>query len=361
MKIIAIDLHYIYVPYIPPVDPYWGWQAPCHGAHAVIVEMKTDEGLVGYGETAGRESVARHQQCADAVVGMNPLNINDNYNQLRSQGHTPIAISGVEMAMWDILGKASGQPLYALLGGRVREKVPLCGLMGVKPPEEAATTAELYFSQWGFRTIKTKAGRDLQEDKEIALSLHSAVGDNVKFRFDANESYSIADAIKLAETYRDVSIEYFEQPVHRDFLSEYASLRREAGIPIALNESVSDARSVLDIVKAKAADALIPDLPDAGGITEICRIAALAKIAELPCAFHCWHDLGVKTAAMAHLVSSLDAFSLASDTTYHGLSEDIITRPFIITDGCIVAPDAPGLGVELNLDVIERFKKKVID
>ena len=361
MKITAITRHYVFVPYVEPVAPYWGWQAPCHGAHAVIIEMHTDSGLVGYGETAGREASEYHARCADGAIGMNPLEITANTALLKQRGERPAAISGLEMAMWDLLGKASGQPLYVLLGGRIRDQIPLCGLMGVKPPEEAAETAEKYVSKWGFKTIKTKAGRDLGEDRAIALALHESVGDRVKFRFDANQNYSVSDAVALSKTYREVSLEYFEQPCHHDLMGEFKALRIEAGIPIALNESVTDARSVHDIIAADAADALIPDLSDAGGISEICRIAAVADAANIPCAFHCWHDMGIKTAAMAHLVSSLGAFSLAGDTTYHGLIEDIISVPFEIRDGVITAPNAPGLGVSPNFEAIERYRKKEVD
>ncbi|WP_020406908.1 mandelate racemase/muconate lactonizing enzyme family protein [Hahella ganghwensis] len=361
MKITEIRRHYIYVPYKAPVAPYWGWNAPCYGAHAVIIEMLTDTGIVGIGETAGRETVEFHARCAEGLEGRNPLAINENLALLRARGERPAAISGLEMAMWDILGKASGMPLYQLLGGKCRDRVNLCGLMGVKPPEEAADTAELYYDTWGFTSIKTKAGRAIEEDAAIALAMHERVGNRVKLRFDANQNYSPADVLELAKVYRQVNIEYFEQPVHQDFLDSYASMREPAGIPIALNESVGDARSVTGIIRANAADALVADIPDAGGIMEVCRLAAVADAADIPCAFHCWHDLGVKTAAMAHLVSALPGFSLASDTTYHGLEEDIISSPFNITAGAISPSDQPGLGIELNHEVIDRYRKKEID
>lgn len=361
MKIVSVKNHYVFIPYQAPVAPYWGWRAPCYGAHAVLIEMITDEGLIGYGETAGRESLEHHQRCAAATIGMNPLRINENAASLRNQGERPAAISGLEMAMWDLLGKASNQPLYALLGGKVRDVVPLCGLMGVKTPDEAAEAAGLYFKQWGFTTIKTKAGQALKDDRAIALALQDAVGQEVRFRFDANQNYSVGDAISLAKTYRDINIEYFEQPVHHDMLKEFCRLRSESDIPIALNESVSDSKSILEILKAEAADVLIPDIPDAGGISEVQRIAAIAHAAEIPCAFHCWHDLGVKTAAMSHLVSALPAFSLASDTTYHGLESDVIINPMSISNGAISPRDKPGLGVTLDFEAIERYRKKEID
>lgn len=361
MKIAEIIRHYLYIPYKPPVDPYWGWKAPCHGAHAVIVEMKTDEGVTGWGETAGREAVARHQNAAEVIVGKNPLDIAKVWYELRQQGCTSIALSGLEMAMWDILGKIAEQPLYQLLGGKVRESVPLCGLMGVKPHEKAAETAKVYIDEYGFTAIKTKAGRDIDEDIAIAKALGKAVGKKARLRFDANQSYTPDNLLRIAPYYRNVNIEYFEEPLPRASLSEAKTIIKEAGIPIALNESVTDSRCAFELTKLNMADYFVVDLPESGGIAEIQRVAAVASAAGVQCVFHCWHDLGVKTAAMAHIVSANDAFSSASDTTYHGLAEDIITSPHKIANGHITAPDGPGLGIEINRDMLDKYRKKEID
>ncbi|UDL03797.1 mandelate racemase/muconate lactonizing enzyme family protein [Marinobacter sp. CA1] len=327
----------------------------------MLIEMHTDEGLVGIGETAGREALEHHGRCAEALVGCDPLAIRQNVAKLKARGERPAAISGVEMAMWDLLGKACGLPLFQLLGGCIRDRVKLCGLMGVKAPDGAADTAEQYVRTWGFASIKTKAGRSVDEDVAIAQAIHKRVGLQALLRFDANESYQPEDVIALAATYRQVNLEYVEQPVSRQQLGSYRQLREKSGVPIALNESVTDAASVLAIARQSAADALVVDIPDAGGILAVQDLAAVAEAVGLPCAFHCWHDFGVKTAAMAHLVSALPAFSLASDTTYHGLEADIIAEPFVIQQGRIQVPTAPGLGVQLAMDVIERYRKKVID
>ena len=207
MKITEIIRHYLYVPYKPPVDPYWGWKAPCHGAHAVIIEMKTDEGITGWGETAGREAVAQHASAAEKILGKNPLEIAKVWHDLREQGCTGIALSGLEMAMWDICGKVAGQPLYQLLGGKVRERVPLCGLMGVKTPNDAAETAKLYINAYGFPSIKTKAGRDVNEDIAIAEALGKAVGEKARLRFDANQSYTADMMNRIAPYYHNINIE----------------------------------------------------------------------------------------------------------------------------------------------------------
>ncbi|GAF71263.1 unnamed protein product, partial [marine sediment metagenome] len=277
MKIVEVKRHYIWIPYKPPVDPYWGWQAPSHGAHAVVIEVLTDEGITGLGETAGRETVEHHAEVAKLVISKDPRRITELIAELKFQGCRPAAISGIEMALWDIVGKIAGLPLYQLLGGKVRERVSLCGLMGVKTPKDSAETAKMYYETYGFQTIKTKAGRDITEDEKIAIALHDAVGEKVKLRFDANQNYSPEDVAKLISgAYKEVNLEYFEQPCDEDMLAEMARLRSDFGVPIALNESVSDASSVFNIARMGAADYLAPDIPTAGGILEIVRIAAVA-------------------------------------------------------------------------------------
>ena len=361
MRIAEVRRHYIYIPYQAPVAPYWGWAAPCHGAHGVIVEMICDDGSVGWGETAGRETIEFHEKTSQAVVGWDPLRVRENAVRLKKDGHRPAAISGVEMAMWDLAGKKAGLPLYQLFGGKVRDRVPLCGLMGIKPPEEAVETSREYLSKYGFRTIKTKAGRSFEEDVSIAKALGSAFGDEIGFRFDANQNYTPEDFIALAKNFQDVNLEYFEQPLPDEALEAFAGLKKDIQIPVALNESVTDAASTLRLLNLKVADAWIPDIPDAGGILEVLDIGAIAKAAGIPCAFHCWHDMGLKIAAMSHIVSASPAFSLASDTTYHGLEQDILKTPFSIEAGSIAPPEAPGLGVEPDMSVIEKYRKKVID
>jgi L-alanine-DL-glutamate epimerase-like enolase superfamily enzyme len=357
MEITSVQLHYIFVPYVSPVNPYWGWEAPSNGAHAVLVEVETTAGVTGWGETGGRERLAHHRKAADDAVGLDPNRITSNVNRLKELGHTRIAISGLEMAMWDIVGKVLDAPLYQLLGGVVREDVPLCGLMGIKPPDEAAETARYYCEELGFPSIKSKGGRSVEEDADIALAISDVVDAEVGLRVDANQNYDLDDAMKLAGTYRNIGIEYFEQPLSSEDLDESRRLREEADIPVGLNESVQETSSVIDIVRADAADVLVPDLPTAGSITELVGLARVAEASGLPCAFHCWHDLGIKTAAMAHLVAALPAFTRPSDTTYHGLEADILDDPFVIDNGCIQPPRDSGLGVKIDMGRINDFRK----
>ena len=362
MKITEIKLHYFYVPYKAPVAPYWGAVAPCYGAHGILVEMRTDQGLVGWGETAGREATEKHSDCAALMMGRDPLQINLNCQYLKTQGCSAIAISGVEMAMWDLLGKSSNCSIAQLLGGAQKSEVELCGLMGVKSPEEAVETAQQYIDLYGFQTIKTKAGRDFDEDVAIITQLRKALGTEMKVRADANQSYSFEHARALSiGAYAECGIEYFEQPMAKQELELHSLLRTQGDSPIGLNESVTNADSVAKIVGQQAADFLVVDIPDAGGISELVKLVQVADAFNLPCAFHCWHDFGVKTAVMAQLCAALPGLSVASDTLYFGLENDVIAQPHKIQEGKIPVPDAPGVGVEIDMDMVNRYRKAEID
>src|SRR5262249_21400304 len=151
------------------------------------------------------------------------------------------------------------------------------------------------------------------------------------------------------------NLEYFEQPMPQAFIGEAARLRRQTTTPIALNESVTTTEITLQILQLHAADVLLPDTYQCGGILGVKKVAALCEAARLPCVFHCAHDLGLKTAAMLHVVASTPNFPLANDCTYYGLEDDIITPLHSIERGCMKVPEGPGLGVEVDERKVARW------
>src|SRR5207302_11109819 len=141
---------------------------------------------------------------------------------------------GVEMAMWDLVGKAVGRPLYELLGGAVRKKIELAACMGIRPYDEAKAIARHYLDQ-GFTTLKTKAGRDAEEDLTMVRGIRDGVGDKLKLRIDPNMGYAPKVAFQLARDLEKYNLEYFEQPMEKSLIGEAARLRRHTTTPIALN------------------------------------------------------------------------------------------------------------------------------
>src|SRR5947209_2569770 len=138
------------------------------------------------------------------------------------------------MAFWDVIGHATGQPLYKLLGGAVRKKIELAACMGIRPYDEAKAIAKLYVEQ-GFTTLKTKAGRRAEEDLEMVRGIRDGVGDKLKLRIDPNQGYLPEVAFPLARELEKYNLEYFEQPMPQAMIGEAARLRRPTKTPIALN------------------------------------------------------------------------------------------------------------------------------
>src|SRR5262249_751106 len=147
----------------------------------------------------------------------------------------------------------------------------------------------------------------------------------LKVRIDPNQGYTPAVAFPLARDLEKYNLEYFEQPMPQGLIADAARLRRHTRTPIALNESVTTPEIALQILQLRAAAVLLPDTYQGGGILAVKKVAVLAEAASVPCVFHCAHDLGLKTAAMLHVVASSPGFTLANDCTYYGLEDDVIT------------------------------------
>jgi L-alanine-DL-glutamate epimerase-like enolase superfamily enzyme len=213
-----------------------------------------------------------------------------------------------------------------------------------------------WYVEQGFGTLKTKAGSNADEDFEMVRGVRDAVGDKLKLRIDPNRAYSPQQALALAKRLEPYKLEYFEQPIPAEPLADAAWLRGQTSVPIALNESVTNPASVMEILKADAAAFILPDTHTAGGILPCVTIGRICEAAGVPCIMHCGHDLGPKTAAMLHVAAACPAYSLANDTTYYGLEDDIITERFTIERGTMSVPTKPGLGIECDPERLARYQ-----
>lgn len=357
MKIKQLDALRVRIPQIPPINPYQNRYSAGTCKESLLVRLETDTGLVGWGETPddwiNKSYVGTPvDRLRSQVVGRDPFDIEAWYAENTLGTYLG---SGVEMAMWDIVGKATNQPLYRLLGGAVRKEIELAACMGIRPYDEAKAIAKRYLEQ-GFTTLKTKAGRQAQEDLDMVRGIRDGVGDRLKLRIDPNMGYAPEAAFALARDLEKYNLEYLEQPMPQSCIGESARLRRITSTPLALNESVTTPEITLQILQLGAADVLLPDTYQCGGIVGVRRVAALCEAAHVPCVFHCAHDLGLKTAAMLHVVASSPNFPLANDCTYYGLEDDIITPPHKIDRGHMMVPEGPGLGVNIDEAKIVKYR-----
>lgn len=357
MKINSLHALRVRVPQRPPIAPYQSRYRASSAKEALLVRLGTDAGHVGWGEAPDDWINKSYEGTPEddlrrQALGRDPFDLEAWYaeNTLGSY-----LASAVEMAIWDLIGHATGQPLYKLLGGAVRKKIELAACMGIRPYDEAKAIARGYLEA-GFSTLKTKAGRDPQEDLEMVRGIRDGVGDRLKLRIDPNMGYAPPVAFALARDLERYNLEYFEQPMPQSCLGESARLRRQTRTPLALNESVTTPEVVLQILQLRAADVLLPDTYQCAGVLGVKKVAALCEAAGVPCVFHCSHDLGLKTAAMLHVVASSPGFTLANDCTYYGLEDDVITPPHKIERGHMEVPEGPGLGVSVDEKKLARYR-----
>ena len=332
-------------------------------ASGLLVEIHTDEGLVGIGEAPG-PTLPTIRTIIDAeltqfLVGQDPLRIEWLVNRMEEFTRNwsrigAYAISGIEIALLDIKGKALGVPVAELLGGFCRRDVPVVGYLFIDEPEANARKAAAFVDA-GYSELKLKVGRDFGQDHDTIAAIRDAVGTDVKIRIDANMIWSVPAAIKWIRGLEKFDLQYVEQPVPDFDVAGMATVRRAVGVPIAADEGCTDIRSALELIKAEACDVFVVYPSEAGGLSRGREIAALAAAAGKWCAIGSWAELGVATMANAHLVAGSSNFPFASDTHYPLQELDVLTEPLEMGSGFISVTDAPGLGVDLDREAVDRL------
>ncbi len=357
MRVKKVSVWVVEVPQTAPLAPYRSHIRSSSTTQSGIVRVETDAGITGWGEHnvnfLPNLSARKMESAANQwLVGRDALNVAAFHRDCPFETRLK---SGIELALWDIRGKATGKSVANLLGGVIRERVEVAACMGIQSYARAGEFARWYV-ELGFGTLKTKAGADVQEDLEMVRGIRDAVGDKLKLRIDPNRAYSPQVAAELCRQLEKYNLQFIEQPIPAEPLTDAAWLRGQTSVPVALNESVTNPASVYEILRAGAAEFILPDTHIAGGIWPCVEIGHICAAAGVPCIMHCGHDLGPKTAAMLHVAASCPAYSLANDTTYYGLLEDILVHPLQIQSGSIAVPSAPGLGIEVDFAKIEKYK-----
>src|SRR5262245_24575719 len=267
MRVTNITVTVVEVPQLPPLAPYRSHVRASSTTQSAIVRVETDEGIIGWGEHNINflPNISGRQMEHDArawLIGREAQNLARFHHECPLESRLK---SGIELALWDICGKAVGLPVAALLGGVVRPRIEVAACMGIQSYERAKEMAAWYVEQ-GFGTLKTKAGSDIQEDVEMVRGVRDAVGGKLKLRIDPNRAYSPAQALELARRVEEYDLEYLEQPIPAEPLADVRWLREQTTVPIALNESVVGPASVLEILREDAAAFILPDTHIAGGI-----------------------------------------------------------------------------------------------
>jgi D-galactarolactone cycloisomerase len=366
----------------PLAEPFAFSQGWVRKRSATIVEVMTDAGVSGFGEALCQglqppqiAAAAIESALAPLVVGEDPRRPevlwHRMYNQSRDygmRGALIAAISAIDIALWDLVGKSLGQPIHALLGGAFRSRIQpyatgFYRLEGRGEAKRLADEAERHHRN-GFRAMKVKLGFGVDDDLAVMRAIRDALGDApVTLMIDTNHAYGVADAIRLGRALDDYRLRWYEEPVVQEDIDGYREVRRAVGCPIAGGENAFTLFGFRELASARAVDVAQPDIAAAGGFTACRHIAAIAHAHGIAVNPHVWGS-AIGQAASLHLIASLPVAHpslFASepifeyDQSAHPFRRDLVASPIEMRDGWIDVPGGPGLGVEVNRDVLERY------
>ena len=358
---------------------------------ALLVEMGTDDGKVGIGESAiygGPASVVQtmiHDELAPRILGQDPTRPEWLWQVMMGRSHQhgdggvlPAAVSGLDIAAWDLVGQAAGMPLYRLLGG-YRDEVPAYASAGFyaegKDAGGLAEEARGYVER-GFRHVKIKVGRTtdtpvnplthmdapdfatvtLAEDLRRVGAVRRAVGEDVRLMVDANNAWTKPTALAAGREFERLGVHWFEEPVATDDRAGSAELAGALDVPVAGYETRTGLAGFRDLIAERAVDIVQPDVIWSGGITVCRRIAALAAAANMPCVPHVF-STAVSLAANLHFIASLpNSYLLEFDQNPNALRSELLEEPITPDErGIVTVPEGPGLGVRLDHETLRRY------
>ncbi len=355
---------------------------------AAILRIETEDGLVGWGEgknaagSAGQYAALVHllnTEVAPQLIGQNAGDISAIwemlYNgtragsaarsghampQLARRGLTIAAISAVDIALWDILGKHLNQPVWQLLGGRKADRLPAYASGGWAPADKIGDQLKSYIDQGGFRAIKMRVGAmdgAAHVSAARVKAARQALGPDVEIAVDAHGTYTVAGARRFAHLVQDCDLAWFEEPVTGDDKTGMAEVRAATCIPIAAGESEATRFDFRDLAVLRAVDIFQPDPAFCGGITETMRIAALAASFNLRFAPHLWAGAPCFFAGLHLCAASPASFTVEYSCGANPMIHDLVTDEVTARDGMIAIPDGPGLGFTISEGFLQAHVK----
>ena len=353
MRISEVRTTVVTMPFTRP-EVYARGARPC--ITSVILELATDDGPIGLGECLGGASTAnRMREFSRYLVGEDPFDLIERTRSRFYMGHDWTMYTAIEMALYDLQGKATGLPLYKLLGGAIHRRVPfMYYLLRDTPDVMAREAAEAVRS--GFPTIYIKVGIDVEEDLEVIRAVRAAIGPRPKFRIDPNESWTVGTAARIFRMIEPYDIELVEDPAPRQDLAGWRKLRASSSIPLAAQENAHTLTDILRVIQEGAADIILIDPARNGGLSGMRRAAAIAEAAGLPVYLHSGGDMGIATAALTHTLATIPNNVLGSQTYYQFLEGDVVVEQVNhFVDGFLTPSEKPGLGVTLDPQKVAHY------
>jgi D-galactarolactone cycloisomerase len=379
VKIVDLKVHVLKTSLEVPFAFSQGW---VKSRSATLVEVVTDEGLIGWGEAFAQgleppeiAATVIEKALRPLVLGASPLDTevlwHRMYHMTRDygrKGSVVAAISAVDTALWDIAGKARGEPIYQLLGGAFRTLVQpyATGFYRIDGQGEGARLADEAISHFeaGFRLMKVKLGYGVKDDIRVMEQIAAAMqGKPVEFMVDSNHAYGRADALRLGRALEQYDLLWYEEPVVPEDIASYVSLREQLAMPIAGGENEHTLFGFRHLLGAGGVDIAQPDLGSCGGITAGRHIVALAHAHGVIVNPHVWGS-AVAQAASLQMLAALpvthhsifaDGPVLEYDRSSHPFRRQLTVNPIDLADGIVHIPNGPGLGIEIDRDVIAQY------
>jgi glucarate dehydratase len=371
MKITEMRVTPVSVPVEAPLRYSTGADA---AIHRLVVEVLTDEGIAGLGEcNAGGAREARLRESIPQIIGADPFQTERLRWQIGSPAETKLfgnvnhTFAAIEMACLDIQGQAIGRPVHDLFGGRVRDHIPLVAYLfyryanendsgEIRDSQGMMAYARGAVEQYGFETLKFKAGVLPPEEEIPAIMALRNAFPRHRLRVDPNAAWSLSTALRLAHQLRDCELEYLEDPVWG--LRGMSRVNTQCPwLPLASNMAVATPEDFAPMALLGALDVVLVDLHFYGGLRQARHAAAALELLNVDVALHSQGELGISMAAQLHLAAAIPGLTHAADAHYHHLVDDIIAGGKLAHErGGMRVPRGPGLGVKLDRVKLEKYQ-----
>lgn len=375
MEVTNIRVHPLAYP-LGSGSGYGSARGIVHERVATLVEIETTDGTIGWGESFGPPRTMAtliEEVLRDMVVGMDIWSVDSLVERVTtglyhfgSSGLLLAAVSGIDIAIWDILGKVTGEPIHRLLGGPTRSSVtPYASTMYFTESAQNPSDPIQMAVEEGFTAAKIKIGRGLTEDEERTRIARETLGDDAFLMVDVNGNYRADQAIDLAEILEPYDVHWLEEPVPPESIDGYCEVREQTGVSIAGGEAVYGRFGFDRLLSNRAVDIIQPDVCKCGGLSEASVIAEMATVSNIGVSAHCWTS-GVGLAASLQYAASVpmyphsvhvpEPYLFEVDRAENALRDELVTPPVDPSGGNLVVPERPGLGVEVNREVLEEYR-----
>lgn len=359
---------------VPFKETHVTWTGSYSAKSTLLIEIHTDEGLVGIGEAPGIPLPEMIQlivkEFEEFLIGEDPFAINAFHQRaLNSQSKAGLAamtwkgfrniannaLGGIDLALWDIIGKAKGEPLHRLLGGALRDRIDMFAWIHRKDQREMVQDA-LRFRQQGFRAYYMKIGLGAERDHADLAALREALGPDVLIRGDANGAWTATQALQEIRGLEDLKLDWIEQPVTEADFDGFERVARISSVPLCIDQGANTNQLAYEAIRRRLTDVICSDIHRVGGIMAFREMAAMANLANIQVCRHAGPEFGISGLAHLHVMATIPNATLGNQTYATTIADDIVNEPTAdFKEGTLAVPDRPGIGVTLDPDKVAKY------